>query len=378
MAPREPLLTLGVEEEYLLVDPETRDLVARPPQTFMRACKAALGDQVSHELLQAQVEIGTAVCNDVEEVRDELRRLRGTLGQIARDHGMRLIAASTHPIASWRQQSPVDLDRYRVLSEDFQAIARRLVICGTHIHAGIDDDDLRIDLMGQMTYFMPHLLALSTSSPFWEGQETGLKSFRTTIFGDLPRTGFPERFESFRDWQHFLDLLAECDVCDDPTKIWWDIRPSIKQQTLELRICDMCTRLEDTVALAALYQALLAFLYRLRANNQTWRNYRRMLLEENKWRAQRYGVTGTLLDLGQRRLVPFGDLMDELLGLLREEAERLRSWTIVEANRAIVERGTSAESQIRVFQEAVESGADPEEARRAIVDWLIDTTLEGV
>ncbi len=377
MAPREPILTLGVEEEYLLVDPVSRDLVATPPDAFMRDCKSKLGDGVTHELMLAQVEVGTAVCETVDEVRAQLRHLRGTVGGIANEHGMRLIAASTHPIASWRKQRTVDLDRYRLLSHDMQAIARRLVICGTHIHAGIDDDDLRIDLMGQMAYFLPHFLALSTSSPFWEGQETGLKSFRTTIFGDLPRTGFPEHFESFRDWQHFLDLLAECEVCDDPTKIWWDIRPSIKQQTLEMRVCDMCTRLEDTVILAALYQALLSFLYRLRANNQTWRSYRRMLLEENKWRAQRYGVTGTLLDLGQRQLVPFASLIEELVGILREEAIRFGSLDIIEGTQALIARGTSAEHQIEVFETAVKQGADPEEARQAIVDWLIETTLLG-
>ncbi len=378
MAPRQPILTLGVEEEYLLVDPESRDLVSRPPEAFMDHCKQALGDQVTHELLQAQVEVCTAVCDSIDEVREEIRRLRRTLSGIAREHGMRLIASSTHPSASWRQQETVDLDRYRLLSEDFQAIARRMVVCGTHVHAGIEDLDLRIDLMGQMSYFLPHLLALSTSSPFWEGQETGLKSFRTTIFGDLPRTGFPEQFEHFRDWQELLDILEECGVCDDGTKIWWDIRPSHKNPTLEMRICDMCTRLEDTVVIAALYQAILAYLYRLRAQNQTWRTYRKFLLEENKWRAQRYGVRGKLLDLGKRSLVPMAELIDELVGIIGEEAERLGSSLIIGQARTIVERGTSSENQLEVYQSAIDRGADPEEARRAIVDWLIETTLEGV
>jgi carboxylate-amine ligase len=278
MAPREPALTLGIEEEYLLVDLDTRELVTRQDPGFMRACQAELGDQVTHELLQSQVEVGTAVCRTIADARRDLTRLRATVSGVAQRFGMGLIAASTHPSAAWQEQRNVDLDRYRNLTEDYQAIARRLVICGMHVHAGIEDDELRIDLMNQLSYFLPHLLALSTSSPFWQGQDTGLKSFRLTLMGNLPRTGIPELFESYGEWQRLLAEMDETGVCDDATKIWWDARPSAKHPTLEMRICDVCTSIEDTLTIAALYQALLGALWRLRARNQTWRLYRPILI----------------------------------------------------------------------------------------------------
>jgi carboxylate-amine ligase len=253
-----------------------------------------------------------------------------------------------------------------------------MVICGTHVHAGIEDRRLRIELMNQVTYFMPHLLALSTSSPFWEGFDTGLKAFRPTIFGNLPRSGLPEAFESFADWNEMLELLADTGLCDDPTKIWWDIRPSAKHPTLEMRICDMCTRVEDTLAIAALYQSILAMLYHLRANNQSWRQYRRIFLAENKWRAQRYGIDGSLADLGRRTLVPLPELVEELIGLLREHAERLGCLREVEHARTILTNGTSADCQLRVYKAALAEGADEREAQVRVVDWLIEASLEGV
>jgi carboxylate-amine ligase len=253
-----------------------------------------------------------------------------------------------------------------------------MVICGTHVHAGIEDPKLRIDLMNQMTYFLPHLLALSTSSPFWEGFDTGHKSFRPTIFGNLPRSGLPEQFESFADWSDMLELLADTGLCDDPTKIWWDIRPSAKHPTLEMRICDMCTRVEDTVAITAMYQAILSMLYHLRANNQSWRRYRRIFLAENKWRAQRYGIDGSLADLGRRTLVPFAELTEELIGLLRGYARELGCLPHIEHARAIVGNGTSADHQLRIHKAALAEGADEHEAQIRVVDWLIEASLEGV
>lgn len=378
MAPRRPHLTLGIEEEYLIVERATGELAISPPPGFMAACREALGPQVTHELLQAQVEIGTSVCRDVGSVRRELAGLRRTIADCAADFDLALMAVSTHPSASWRLQKSVDLDRYRILTEDFQALARRLVVCGMHIHAGIDDDELRIDLMNQATYFLPHLLALSTSSPFWEGQDTGLKAFRPTIFGDLPRSGIPERFSSYADWQGLLADLDEIGICDDPTKIWWDIRPSVKHPTLEMRVCDLCTRLEDAITIAAIYQSLLAYLYRLRATNQTWRHYRHMLLQENKWRAQRFGVGGTLADYGRRRLVPFAELMDELIEILKDDAAELGCLEELQRAREIVQGGTSADQQLRIYQAAIAAGAEPAAARRKVVDWLIEASLEDV
>ena len=378
MAPRRPALTLGVEEEYLLVDPATRDLVADQPAGFMACCQEALGEQVTYELLQSQIEIGTVVCQNVQEIRADLQRLRRTVAEIARAHGMRMIAVSTHPSASWDHQHNTDRDRYRLLTQDFQVLAWRLLVSGMHVHAGIEDGDLRVDLMGQATYFLPHLLALSSSSPFWQGRDTGMKSYRPTVFGDLPRSGLPETFESYREWQRLVETMAATGVCDDATKIWWDVRPSWKQPTLELRITDICTRLEDAVTIAALWQSILALLWRLRESNQSWRGYRRVLIQENKWRAQRWGVGGTLADYGRQTMVPFAELIDELVEMLRPEAESLGCLAEVEHAREIVAQGSSADKQLAVHQEALAAGATPVEASRAVVDWLIDATIEGI
>ena len=373
-----PSLSLGLEEEYLLVDPTSRDLVAAPPEGFMARCQERLGDRVAYELLQAQVEVDTPVCADVGEVRRQLTKLRATVALTARDFGMAMIAASTHPFANWRAQRRVDKERYNILARDMAALAERMVICGMHIHAGIEDEELRIDLMNQATYFLPHLLALSTSSPFWEGHATGLKAYRPTIFGDLPRSGLPEYFASADEWRHMVHQLEQTGLCDDASKIWWDLRPSIRFPTLEMRICDICTRLEDTIAITALWQSILATLYRLRAANQTWRRYRRTLVDENKWLAQRYGISGALADYGALAQKPFGLLLEELILLVRPEAERLGCLDEVLEARHIVERGTSADRQLAVYAKARADGASEREAPLAVVDWLIEETLVGL
>jgi carboxylate-amine ligase len=373
-----PSLSLGLEEEYLLVDPTSRDLVAAPPEGFMARCQERLGDRVAYELLQAQVEVDTPVCADVGEVRRQLTKLRATVALTAREFGMAMIAASTHPFANWRAQRRVDKERYNILARDMAALAERMVICGMHIHAGIEDEELRIDLMNQATYFLPHLLALSTSSPFWEGHATGLKAYRPTIFGDLPRSGLPEYFASADEWRHMVHQLEQTGLCDDASKIWWDLRPSIRFPTLEMRICDICTRLEDTIAITALWQSILATLYRLRAGNQTWRRYRRTLVDENKWLAQRYGISGALADYGALAQKPFGLLLEELILLVRPEAERLGCLDEVLEARHIVERGTSADRQLAVYAKARADGASEREAPLAVVDWLIEETLVGL
>ena len=378
MALSPPSLSLGVEEEYLLVDPASRDLVVAPPEGFMARCQERLAGRATHELLQAQVEVDTRVCPNVAEVRRELTELRLAVAQTAQDFGMALIAASTHPFANWRAQKKVEKERYAVLARDMQTLAARLVICGMHIHAGIEDEELRIDLMNQATYFLPHLLALSTSSPFWEGHATGLKAYRPTIFGDLPRSGLPEYFASADEWHHMLRLLAQTGLCDDPTKIWWDLRPSVRFPTLELRICDVCTRLEDALTIAALWQSILATLYGLRASNQTWRRYRRTLVAENKWLAQRHGISAELADYGSLSCKPFGVLLEELIQLVRPEAERLGCLDEVVAARHILDRGTSADRQLAVHAKALADGADEREAGVAVVDWLIEETLVGI
>ncbi len=373
-----PSLTLGVEEEYLLVDPETRDLVTSPPEGFMKSCKALLGDHVGHELLQAQVEVGTPVCHDIAEIREQLTRLRRAVAKSAQNHGMAMMASSTHPFARAKDQARVQNERYDGLISDLRALADRMLICGMHVHAAVENEELCIDLMNQVTYFLPHLLALSTSSPFWEGDNTGLKSYRPTCFGDLPRTGLPEYFPSVASWHELLAQLAETGLCEDASKIWWDIRPSSRFPTLEMRICDICTRLEDTVTIAALYQSLLAALCRARANNQTWRQYRSILIGENKALAQHYGIDSTLADFGALRCKPFAELLDELIDLVQIEASRLGCLAEVEHARSILQRGTSADRQLDVYTHARASGADQHEACCAIVDWLIDETMTGL
>ncbi|GAB5376906.1 MAG: carboxylate-amine ligase [Acuticoccus sp.] len=375
MAAFQEPLTLGIEEEYLLIDPQTRALAARPPSAFMARCKEILGPKVTHEFLQSQVEVGTGVCATIAEAHAEMATLRTAVAEAASEHGMALIAASTHPWAHWHEQEPVDLDRYRILGAEHQSLARRMSICGMHVHAGITDKNLRVDLMAQICYFMPHLLALSTSSPFWEGRDTGLKAFRPIIMGDLPRSGLPEAFESWNDWTELLDDLGATGMVTDPSKIWWDVRPSFRHPTLELRICDICTFLEDGITIAALYQSALRFLLTLRSNNQRWRQYRRILIAENKWRAQRYGIEAELGDFGRRTCVPFAELIDEMIELLRPHAEALGCVAEVEHARTIVRRGTSADHQLRIYNETMGAGAHERDAHNKVVDWLIEQSV---
>lgn len=373
-----PSLALGIEEEYLLVDPGSGELVAKQDPAFMPACRARLGEHVTHELLQGQVEVGTRVCQGVGEARAELHRLRRTVAEVAAEHGLAIIASSTHPSAIWSEQRSTEKERYQALTEDYQVLARRQVISGMHIHAAVEDNDLRIDLMNQVSYFLPHLLALSTSSPFWNGHDTGLKAYRRAVADELPRSGSPEHLESWRDWERLVGILAQTGLVEDPTMIWWDVRPSAKHPTLELRITDICTELEDALTIAAFYQSLLRHLWRLRTRNQCWRRYRRILIEENKWRAQRWGVEAELADFAAGCLKTMGDLVEELIALLREDAAELGCLAELERAREIVAGGTSADHQLAVYRDALREGAADEEARAAVVHWLREATLRGV
>lgn len=370
--------TMGVEEEYLLVDRETRALVVDPPDTLMKACEEKLGGQVSSEFLRSQIEIGTAVCQNVGEAREDLRRLRKIIVDVANDHGLAPIAASTHPFSRWVDQKQTEKDRYNSLTLEMQAAARRLLICGMHVHVGIEDDELRIDLMNQMSYFLPHLLAMSCSSPFWEGQDTGLKSYRLTVFDALPRTGIPERFASYAEYERHVRIMIDAGLIEDSTRIWWDLRPSARFPTLETRVMDVCTRLEDTVSIAALLVCLMRMLYRLRSHNQRWRIYTPMLIRENRWRAMRYSFDEGLIDLAKGVVVPYDELLDEILELVAEDAEVLDCQRELEHVRTIVARGTSAHRQIKVFEESKTFGASTEDALKNVVDTLIEDTAAGL
>ncbi len=373
--PVAPSLTVGIEEEYLLVDPNTRNLDPDPPGELWDEARAQLGSRVSPELLRAQIEIGTLPHQRIADVGHDLRDLRKTLGETARNHGARIIAASTHPFALWWEQMPSEGERYQMLSQDLGVVGQRLVICGMHVHAGIEDPEMRIDLMNQFTYFLPHLLALSTSSPFWGGRNTGLKSYRINVFRTMPRTGLPEEFESWAEYERHIGVLVSGGIIEDATKVWWDIRPSHRYPTLEMRISDICTRWEDAVTIAALYQATLHMLYRLRTRNQRWRRYANMLISENIWRAQRYGAAGSLMDYGRGILVPFVDLVDEWVELISEDAQELDCVGEVQNAREIARHGSSSRRQLQTYQEALEAGADDHEALEAVVDELISDTV---
>lgn len=377
MLAKEPEFTLGVEEEYLLVDKETRELVVDPPESLLSECEEMLGGQVTTELLRSQIEVGTVVCNNVKEAREDLARLRSCIVDVADRHGIAPIASSTHPFSRWSDQKHTQKDRYESLTAEMQGAARRLVICGMHVHVGINDDSLRIDLMNQAAYFLPHLLALSCSSPFWNGSDTGLKSYRLTIFDALPRTGLPEKFQSYNEFERHVDILVKAGVIQDSTKIWWDMRPSGRFPTLEARIMDVCTRLDDAISLAALLVCIMRMLYRLRTKNQRWRTYTPMLVNENRWRAMRYSFDEGLIDFAKGSIVPFDQLLDEILELTYEDARALDCETEVASVRDILSRGTSAHRQLRAHELALAAGNDQQSALRAVVDTLISDTRDG-
>ncbi|MEX5730213.1 carboxylate-amine ligase [Rhodovulum iodosum] len=368
---KEPDFTIGIEEEYLLVDLDTCAL-AEAPEALMQACVDDLGDQVTPEFLQCQIEVGTRVCATIGEAREDLRRLRATVAKHAHSHGLAPIAVSCHPVADWKQQHHTDKDRYNDLEKALAGVARRMLICGMHVHVGVPDRDQRIDLMAQMSYFLPHLLAMSTSSPFWQGVDTGLASYRLTVFDNLPRTGLPPRFESWSDYERSVGALINLNLIEDATKIWWDLRPSVRFPTLESRICDVSPRLEHTLSIAALTQCLTRMLWRLARLNQRWRVYERFLVGENRWRAQRYGVNEGLIDFGRKELVPFGDLLEEMIGLVESDAAVLGCLAEVQNAHDVIAQGTSADRQRTVHKAALESGKNADGAVEAVIRMLVE------
>lgn len=374
---KKPSFTIGVEEEYMLVDRQSRDLIHTTPPGLMDECQALLKEFVSPEFLQCQIEVGTPVCRSVSEVRGHLQHMRRSVANVAEKHGLGMIAASTHPFALTKQQQHTDKDRYNALENDLQEVVRRLLICGMHVHVGIEHDDMRIDMMGQMSYLLPHLLALSTSSPFWCGGHTGLKSYRMAVWSGLPRTGLPETFDSYTEYQRHLEVLTEAGIIEDGSKIWWDLRPSCRYPTLEMRICDIPTRLDDGMSIAALYQCWLHMLYRLRIKNQRWRRYANFLIQENRWRAHRYGIDEGLIDFGRGEIVPYQELLEEIFELLKEDAEALSCTEELQHAQEILKRGTSAHRQKQVYFEQLENGSTSHEALQAVVDDLMINTLEG-
>lgn len=372
-----PSFTFGIEEEYHLVDLHTRDLAAAPAD-LMAACEEDLGKQVAPEFFRSQIEIGTQPCSSFAQAREELSRLRATIARRAAEFGLAPIAASTHPFARKARLETTPKERYLALARDFGGIGRRLSICGMHVHVAIEDADDRIDLMNQVRYFLPHLLMLSTSSPFWEGEDTGLKSYRLSIFHELPRTGLPQRFESFGEYQRTIDVLVRAGVIEDATKVWWDLRPSARFPTLEMRVTDVCPHMEDALTIAALYVCIVRMLSRIKERNQRWRTYPVFLVEENRWRAQRYGVDDKLFDFGKGTLVPFADLIEELIQLIQEDAAELGCLAEIERARSIVLNGTGADRQLNLLEEQLGRGVDRDQAMKGVVDMLIKETVAGL
>ncbi len=364
--------TLGIEEEFQIVHAETRELRSYVSQLLEEGKQnALLRERVRPEMHQSVVETGTGICRDIKQARDEVTELRGTLQGMAKKEGLRIVAAGTHPFSDWKAQEITDGDRYKVIVEDLQDVARANLIFGLHVHVGIKDKEVAMALANQIRYFLPHILALSTSSPFWLGRSTGLKSIRSEIFKRFPRTGIPGYFHSYTEFQTYVDLLVKTGCMDNAKKIWWDVRAHPFFDTVEIRICDMTTRVDDTVAMAALIQAVMGKLYLLYRRNLGFREYSRELIEENKWRAVRYGMDGTLIDFGKQAQVPVRELVIELLDFVEEAAEIFQSRDDLEAIRRITREGTSADRQLRVY---AESGG----SCKAVVDDLIEQSSIGV
>jgi carboxylate-amine ligase len=361
--------TIGVEEEYQIVDPETRELRSHV-STMMEEGGAVLGNQIKAEMHQSVIEVGTEICPDIQAARRDVANLRQTVSELAKKAGLRIAAASTHPFSDWKSQDITDRERYHMIVEDLQDVARGNLVFGLHVHIGMPDKDLAIELMNEARYFLPHLLALSTSSPFWLGRQTGLKSTRCSIFKMFPRTGVPDVFSGWSHFERYVDTLIRTHCIDDGKRIWWDLRPHTFFDTIEFRICDLPTSLDDTIAIVALIQAIVAKLYTLRAQNQGFRVYERALIEENKWRAYRYGLDGNLIDFGLRSDLPARALIRELLEFVDPVLDELGSRKEVEHVYKILERGTSADRQLEVYERTGDL--------KAVVDWIVEETVRDL
>ena len=361
--------TLGIEEEFQIVDPHTRELRSHVSEILAEG-KTLLGEQVKPEMIQSMIEVGTGICKDIKEARTDITNLRGILSGLVRKQGLEIVAAGTHPFSHWQDQKIFENARYELIVEENQMIARSLLTFGLHVHVGIADPDRAIHIMNAVRYMLPHVLALSTSSPFWLGVHTGLKSYRSEVFTRMPRTGIPDHFESDSAFQRYVELLIETGCIDDGKKIYWDVRPHPFFPTLEFRICDIPTRVDDTIAIAALFQALVAKFNKLLDQNLTYRLHHKMLIEENKWRAVRYGLDGKMIDFGKGKEVPIRDLIRELLEFVDEVVNDLGSRKEIEHIYTILERGTSADEQLRVWRETGDI--------KAVVDHLIETTMQNV
>jgi carboxylate-amine ligase len=366
-----PSLTIGIEEEYQIVDPVTRELRSYITE-FIEGDKLMMAErELKPELHQSMVELGTPVCKDIAEARDELARQRKFICDLAESKGVAIVGASTHPFSRWADQPVTPFPRYLGVLEEMQVLAQRLLIFGMHVHIGIEDRAFAIDTMNVVRYMLPHVLALSTSSPFWVGKKTGLKSYRANIFEDIPRSGISDIYPTPADYDGLIDTLVSAGCIPDASKIWWDVRPHHLYPTLEFRVCDVCTRMDEAIAIAALFQAIVLWLWELRQKNVTFRHYRRDLIEENRWRAARYGLDGKMIDFGKSDEVPTRQLIRELLDLVSDAIDELGTREYIAPIESMLMHGTSADRQLRVYED---TGGD----LKAVVDHLIVETKEGL
>ena len=364
-----PSLTLGVEEEYQIIDPETRELSSYI--TKIMDGEQVIIREIKPELHQSVVEMGTTVCRTAAEVKEEIIRMRRTVMELAAKDGLKVVAAASHPFSSWTTQEVTPLERYVTIQEDLKDVALKNLIFGMHVHVGIEDREFLIDAYNVARYFMPHVLCLATSSPFWLGRNTGLKSYRSVVFRNFPRSGVPREMRSWAEYASLIDTMARAGSIEDGSKIWWDVRPHHAYPTLEFRNCDICTRVDEAVAVAALYQGIVAKLWKLRRDNLTFRTYPRELIEDNKWRAVRYGLDGNLIDCGKEKELPARALVRELIEWFVDDVvDELGSRREVEYAFKILDEGSSADRQLAVFEQTGDL--------KAVVDHLIAESEEGV
>ena len=365
-----PSLTIGIEEEYQTIDPETRDLRSHIASEILPKAKLALHEAVKPEMHQSVIEVGTRVCKDVKEARENIQALRREMITLASQNGMLLAAGSTHPFSDWKLQEIYPDERYRRVVEDMQLIARANLVFGLHVHIGIEDRNTAIHIMNSMRYFLPHILALSSNSPFWMGMNTGFKSYRVKVFERFPRTGIPDTFSNWSEYENFVNLLVRTNCIDNGKKIWWDIRPHPFFNTLEVRVCDIPMRLDETMAIAALIQATVAMLYKLHASNKSYRIYGRALISENKFRASRYGLDGKLIDFGKEEEVPLRQLILEYLDLIDDVVDELGSREEINYIHEMLKMGTGADRQLKVFEQTGDL--------KQVVDYMVNETRVGV
>ena len=365
-----PSFTIGIEEEYQTIDPVTRDLRSHIHSEIIAKGKLRMEERIKAEMHQSVVEVGTGVCKNIKDAKAEVIELRREMIALARENGLLLAAGATHPFADWRAQEIYPDERYHRVVEDMQLVARANLIFGLHVHVGVEDRETTIHLMNSMRYFLPHLLALSTNSPFWLGMNTGLKSYRCKVFDKFPRTNIPDTFSSWSEFDNLVNLLIRTHCIDNAKKIWWDIRPHPFFNTLEIRICDIPLRVEETLALAALIQATLVKLYHLHSRNQSFRQYGRSLLMENKWRASRYGINGKLIDFGREVEVDERSLIGEYLEFVDDVLDELDSREEVAYVRTILKDGTGADRQLKVFQQTADL--------KKVVDYMVEETRAGL